>query len=168
MPSLFEEHAPYFLDCNGKFHHSQSRGAVDMNGWDATMLPLRDSFVDAVISDIPFGQKCLTHNELHAFMSGFIYECARVLTKNTGKMILLCGDYEIVHSTLASLNERSARSSSLEEKVFRLPCESVFPVNISGILAWVIVVHRGCGKPFPSSSYRVRTKPKHRLSYARK
>ena len=129
VPTLFQEHAPYFLDCNRKLFQSVLRGAVDMHGWDATMLPLRDSFVDAVISDIPFGQKCLTHNELHAFMTGFIFECARVLVRNTGKMSLLCGDYDIVLSTLASLNERS------QDTVFYMPPESVFPVNISGILA---------------------------------
>lgn len=55
VPSLFQEHAPYFLDCNRIFQNSQRRGVVDMNGWDATMLPLRDSFVDAIVSDIPFG-----------------------------------------------------------------------------------------------------------------
>ena len=27
-----------------------------MAGWDATMLPIRESIVDAVISDIPFGK----------------------------------------------------------------------------------------------------------------
>jgi tRNA G10 N-methylase Trm11 len=61
LPSLFEDQAPYFLDCNRKFqgiHHRKGSGATDMAGWDATMLPMRDSIIDAVISDIPFG-KCI-------------------------------------------------------------------------------------------------------------
>ena len=210
VTSLFEEHAPYFLSCNSKFSHPKSRGVVDMAGWDATMLPLRSSLVDAVVSDIPFGQKvrvlsiqylwcsrmirlrnsflylalslnvnmtirneCLNHNELHAFVSGFIFECARVLVRNTGKMVLLCGDYEIILSTIASLNDRSTKANkkgynALENLVFHVPCKSIFPVNISGILAWVVIVQRGSGEPVPSYHYRVKTKPKSRLSYARK
>lgn len=193
--SLFQVHAPYFLECNKKFQQLQRKGVVDMAGWDATMMPLRDSFVDAVISDIPFGtlrwkfslfpwpvftevlcpvsfkgQKCLTHNELHSFMSGFIYECARVLTRNSGKMVLLCGDCDIVVKALASLNERILRNrnnGSDDDVVFHLPCESIFPVNISGILAWIVVVRRGRAMPLPSTQYRGRTKPKNRISYAR-
>jgi tRNA G10 N-methylase Trm11 len=58
LPKLFEDHVPYFLECNKKFQQKLSRGAADMTGWDATMLPLREAFVDAVVSDIPFGMYC--------------------------------------------------------------------------------------------------------------
>ncbi len=112
---------------------------------------------------IVLGQKCLSHNELSAFMPGFICECARVLVKNTGKMVLLCGDIELAMSTVASLNERS--QSGKFKAVFHLPCESVFPVNISGTLAWIIVLRRCQGCPIQSTYYR--TKPKKTISYAR-
>eukprot|EP00804_Cyclotella_cryptica_P016691 CCRYP_002004-RC/>CCRYP_002004-RC protein AED:0.33 eAED:0.33 QI:0/0.25/0/1/0/0.2/5/0/628 len=140
LPALFQEQAPYFHQCNRKFQRRQYRGAADMAGWDATMLPIRESFVDAVISDIPFGQKCLSHNELNAFMSGFVYECARVLVENNGKMILLCGDYEIVLSSLACLNERSSRSSTNEQARSRRTKETnsiTFPSTSAIMLATI-------------------------------
>lgn len=55
LPALFQGQAPYFHECNRKFQQRQCRGVADMAGWDATMLPMRESIVDAVVSDIPFG-----------------------------------------------------------------------------------------------------------------
>lgn len=65
-PSLFWNKAPYFFDCNRQYRqlaqgdklasNGRCQRGSDMAGWDATLLPLRDSFVDAVISDIPFGE----------------------------------------------------------------------------------------------------------------
>ena len=99
-----------------------------------------------------------------------------MLVEDKGKMILLCGDYEIVLSSLTCLNERSAcsnrhepvsSSGGVREKVvFHLPCDTVFPVNVSGILAWVIVVRRGHGSPVQPRHYRERPK-KRTLSYLR-
>jgi len=166
--SLFSQFVPQFIECHKK--SNKSSRVADLLGWDATILPLRDSFVDVIISDIPFGQKCLSTNLLSVFLPSLLYQCARVLVPN-GKMVLLCGNFETLLNALDNLNNRSrylsekhagreddgGRSGSdLEgmESVFELPCDSVFPANIGGLVAWVIVVRRGKMTPIPPTNYR--------------
>ena len=62
-PHLFWDAAPHFFNshhhyrqCTQNDNDIKNNRIAEMAGWDATMLPLRDSFVDIVISDIPFGQ----------------------------------------------------------------------------------------------------------------
>ena len=171
---IFWNAAPHFVKCN-QMINCNGRQISDLAGWDATILPLRDSFVDAVISDIPFGQKCMSSSELMVFMPSLFYQCARVLVPKTGKMLLLCGNFETVVKCLFALNERSRiigngnidenvksngkgnnhdDKSCVLEVVFQLPCESIFPANIGGHIAWILVVKRGTRAPVPPANYR--------------
>jgi hypothetical protein len=56
-------------------------------------------------------------------------------------MILLCGAYPSILDSLAKLNDLQPNGA-----VWNLPCEAVFPVNIGGLIAWVIKVKRGSGE----------------------
>ncbi|KAL7471251.1 hypothetical protein ACHAXS_011558 [Conticribra weissflogii] len=166
--ALFSHFVPQFIECHKKSNKSSQ--VADLAGWDATLLPLRDSFVDVIISDIPFGQKCLSTNLLSVFLPSLLYQCARVLVHN-GKMVLLCGNFETILNSLNNLNGRSRYMSEKQldseedgghgrgysegkDSVFELPCDSVFPVNIGGLIAWIIVVRRGKMKPLPPTNYR--------------
>jgi len=67
-------------------------GEADVSAaWDAALLPLCDRSVDTVVSDLPFGVKCLTAAKLQKLLPLAFRECARVLRPGTGRMVLLCG-----------------------------------------------------------------------------
>lgn len=131
------------------------------------LLPLRDSCVDCIVSDLPFGQKCLSSRELAWFLPLLLYQCARVLVPGAGKMVLLCGgNFEVILDIIQSLNVAVAAATSRNDgddghpsaaaTVFALPCESVFPVNVGGFIAWVIVVYRGtAARPVAPEDYRL-------------
>ena len=111
----------------------RSRTKSGLLAWDATILPLRSSFVDAVVSDLPFGQQCLSSAKIHALLPPLLRELARVVCPTTGRMVLLCGAFSPVLEAL----QRAPPNT------WELPCRSVLPVNIGGLLAWVLVVQRG-------------------------
>jgi tRNA G10 N-methylase Trm11 len=106
---------------------------------DAASLPLRDESVDAVVSDLPFGQLCLSSAKLAGMVPLLVSELARVLRRGSGRVVLLCGSYTAILSAMRDENERSGQA------VWQLPCQAVFPVNIGGFQGWVIQVRRDWG-----------------------
>lgn len=113
---------------------------ADLLAWDAARLPLRTSSVDAILSDLPFGQQCLSSAKLDMLLPLILGELGRVLRPGA-TMILLCGAYPSILDSLAKLNDLQPDGA-----VWNLPCEAVFPVNIGGLIAWVIKVKRGSGE----------------------
>ncbi|CAL4122886.1 unnamed protein product, partial [Meganyctiphanes norvegica] len=65
---------------------------VDVAGWDATRLPIRDQCVDVVVSDLPFGKRMgnIVDNRVLYFLS--LAELARVTRVSTGRAVLLTKD----------------------------------------------------------------------------
>jgi len=130
-------------------------GASDFAAWDAALLPLRGGSVDCIISDIPFGSKCLSAKRLSRFLPLLLSECARVLRPATGRCLLLCGpgSYQSVVDSIETLKTPSGTGA------FQLPCTSIFPTNIGGLVAWIVIVHRGEGVYIRDSDHneRVRT-----------
>ena len=55
---------------------------------------------------------------------------------------------------LSSNANRGTANISNCDAVFKLPCKSIFPVNIGGFIAWVVVVERGEGIPIAPTTYR--------------
>ena len=101
--------------------------------WDATMLPVRASSIDCVISDLPFGQQCLSLSSLNQILPLIFSECARVLQPGRGRMILLCGGGP--KNIFSCINRLSG-------EYFKRPASSVLPVSVGGLLAWIIRVDR--------------------------
>lgn len=112
--------------------------SANLVGWDASWLPLRSSSIDVVVSDLPFGQTCLSSAKLDSLLPLVLGEMARVLRPVTGRVVLLCGTYTGINCALEALNHISPNN-------WILPCESAFPVNIGGIIAWVVIARRGSG-----------------------
>jgi hypothetical protein len=135
--------------------------------WDAASLPLRSQSVDAVVSDLPFGQQCLSSTKLDGLIPLIISEMARVLRPNTGRMVLLCGCYVPILEHFRYSNtvakETVLANASIGD-VWELPCTSVFPVNIGGHCAWVVEVSRGSAKVMPLPRHAERVK---RLTWKR-
>lgn len=124
---------------NTPLSRSQRNNYADLMAWDACCLPIRSSSVDAIVSDLPFGQQCLSTNQLHGLLPLLVQEMARVLRPITGRMVLLCGN----HGTI--LDELIRSNAKHDSCVWQLPCASVFPVNLGGLMAWCLVVRRGHG-----------------------
>lgn len=99
--------------------------------WDAAHLPLRTSSADVVVSDLPFGQQCLSLHSLNQLLPLVFRECARILSPETGRMVLLCGSPKILNAI-----------EELSDRYWEKPIPRVSPVNIGGILAWVIRLNR--------------------------
>jgi Putative RNA methylase family UPF0020 len=127
---------------------SPGGGAAEMLAWDATNLPVRPQSIDVVISDLPFGRKCMSTSELDKFLPLFLSEAARVLRPSVGRMVLLCGSCTPILEAL-----KSANNESHNPVVWNLPADAVFPVNIGGTVAFVVQVSRGSADSFRPSGY---------------
>jgi hypothetical protein len=152
---------------------TSSSSVSNLCGWDATHIPMRTSSVDVIISDLPFGQLCLSSAKLGKFLPLVMTECARLLRPGTGRMVLLCGSYMQVLRALEQVNQwhntdklststDDAKEGSIPHacttgrstdhgpvmcttSIWDLPCYEIFPVNIGGLLAWIVHVRRGSG-----------------------
>jgi len=120
------EHANGYTVGSGNSNRSSSL----LVAWDAAQLPMRTSCVDVAVSDLPFGQQCLSVNALNQLLPLIFLECARVLRPNTGRMIMLAGGSPI--AVVANMEKLSG-------KYWKKPIPRVSPVSIGGILAWIIV-----------------------------
>jgi hypothetical protein len=86
------------------------------------------------------------------------FELARVLRPETGRLVLLCGNYVAAVNALLQLNTFIDGATVSEEEVITMPLFSVFPVNVGGLLAWVVVAQRGKGKPREGPNYKERVR----------
>lgn len=123
-------------------------GVASALAWDAALLPIRGNSVDCIISDLPFGVRCMSSKKLHSFLPLLFAECARCLRTKTGKMTLLCGSYQVV---LESLD----RIHSEDHRLFERPT-SIIPINIGGLTAWIILLKRTCNAAVPLKKHRQR------------
>jgi hypothetical protein len=123
--------------------------------WDAAHLPIRTSSVDAVVSDLPFGQKCLSANALNQLLPLIFLECARVLVPGQGRMVLLSGS-------------TTATTKALDEcqSYWVQPCSMVTPVTIGGLLAWIVRVERS-QVPYDASQHTRRLQRVRKLAEKR-
>ncbi|CAB9514005.1 THUMP domain-containing protein 3 [Seminavis robusta] len=139
---------------------SHSARYADQMAWDATCLPLRDATVDVLVSDLPFGVQCLSKAKLDSVLPLMFSEFARVLRPRTGRLVLLCGNCVPIVRVLHQLNtgKDSMSSAATAEDIISMPCDSVFPVNIGGLMAWVVIVKRDNGPPRELPNYKDRVR----------
>ena len=125
-----------------RMFNKMGKGSSEMLLWDATISPLRNGCVDIIVSDLPFGQKCMDTNKLRQFCPLLIAEMARILRPG-GRAILLAG---ALQNTLDALY-------TVGNNVFK-PCKSIFPVNVGGLLAYVVEVERLNASPVLKENHR--------------
>jgi hypothetical protein len=114
------------------------KGGSDVLSWDATSIPIRDSVIDCIISDLPFGLKCMSAKTLNSFLPLLFSECARLLRRKSGRMTLLCGSS--YKSVLDAIMHQTIHNGGDLKNFFVIT--SIFPVNIGGISAWIIQATR--------------------------
>ena len=112
-------------------------GGCDVMSWDASSIPIRDSTIDCIISDLPFGVRCMSASKLQMFLPLLFSECARLLRKRTGRMTLLCG--ASYRYALDAILQQGSYDDGYT-KLFDI--KSVFPVNIGGLTGWIIQATR--------------------------
>jgi len=148
--------------------HRLIRHQAMLCAWDSVDLPLATASVDVIVSDLPFGQTCLSSFRLTQLVPLLLDSWARVLKPApTGRMVLLCGNPHLLlegmqqanqelHEAISisnSSNKNAAESSSSGSPsgsvavapLWELPVSSCRPVNIGGHQGWIVVVRRGTG-----------------------
>ena len=130
--------------------HSSFCNHIGLCAWDATTLPLATASVDAVVSDLPFGRSCMSTQRLQMLVPLLLNELARVVKPSTGRMVLLCGNPQILLDSMHQANLSSMAStanSDATSSVWQLPVSTCRPINIGGHLVWILVVRRGAFSP---------------------
>ncbi len=68
---------------------------VRFDQWDARQLPLADSSIDCVVSNLPWGRQIVVTNGLQSFYHGAIAEMRRIVVDH-GRIVLLTGTPELI------------------------------------------------------------------------
>eukprot|EP00668_Euglena_longa_P030042 GGOE01037442.1.p1 GENE.GGOE01037442.1~~GGOE01037442.1.p1 ORF type:complete len:594 (-),score=133.73 GGOE01037442.1:87-1826(-) len=85
---------------------ANARGSpVDVLHWDVRCLPLRTDSVDVLLSDMPFGQRCGSHNINTKLYKPALWEMARVCRKGSGRAVLLTIEDRLIHQFVGELQE---------------------------------------------------------------
>jgi len=74
-------------------------------------------------------------------------EFARVLQPGSGRIVLLCGAYKVLISSLKDKHNHMQKNWEIT---------AIFPVTISGILAWIVTANRTFGDAVLLPNYRQR------------
>ena len=75
--------------------------SVDVAPWDSCRLPLRQSSVDAVCTDLPFGRRHGSHKQNQSLYPRALREYARVV-RTGGRAVMLVMDYKTMKHALAN------------------------------------------------------------------
>jgi 23S rRNA G2445 N2-methylase RlmL len=81
---------------------------IEIKQWDATALPLENSSVDKIVSNLPWGMKHGSHGENRALYPRLIGEFRRVL-KPAGTMVLLSAETRLMSELWSRAHLRPSR-----------------------------------------------------------
>ncbi|ESO12385.1 hypothetical protein HELRODRAFT_62761 [Helobdella robusta] len=101
----------------------------DIFNWDACHIPLKNSSVDVIVSDLPFGKRVGSHTSNMKLYPGVFNELSRIAQVSSGRACLLTKDKR---SLIKSMNMFKAYWK-------RGPTMSI---NIGGLSACVYVLYR--------------------------
>ena len=79
------------------FHHRHA--AYALNLWDVRSLPIRSATIDAVVCNLPFGEKVGSHADNPALYRRFFQHLTRVLCHG-GRAVLLTSEKELMRQCL--------------------------------------------------------------------
>ncbi|RLU23553.1 hypothetical protein DMN91_003758 [Ooceraea biroi] len=65
---------------------------VGLVQWNASKLPFKDSFVDIIVTDMPFGKRSGTKSDNRVLYKQFLLELGRVVKLSSGRIVLLTYD----------------------------------------------------------------------------
>ncbi|XP_015439617.1 PREDICTED: THUMP domain-containing protein 3-like [Dufourea novaeangliae] len=71
---------------------SASNCKIDLVHWSVSQLPLKNSYIDIVVSDLPFGRRSGRMIDNRILYKQFLIELGRILKISTGRAVLLTYD----------------------------------------------------------------------------
>jgi 23S rRNA G2445 N2-methylase RlmL len=95
--------------------------------WDARRLPIRSNSLDAVVCNLPFGEKIGSHEDNVALYDRFFKQLCRVLVPG-GRAVLLTSEKELMRQLLRSYSQLARKQEVL--------------VGVLGQAARIYVLHR--------------------------
>ncbi|XP_076235804.1 tRNA (guanine(6)-N(2))-methyltransferase THUMP3 [Calliopsis andreniformis] len=102
---------------------------IDLMHWSVSQLPFKDSYIDIVVSDMPFGKRSGRMVDNRILYKEFLIELGRVLKLSTGRTVLLTYDRRSFNLALQTAGD-----------LFRVT--KMLGVNIGGLQAAVYVLKR--------------------------
>ena len=106
-----------------------TKSKIDLVHWNVQQLPLKDSCVDIVITDMPFGKRSGRMIDNRILYKQFLVELGRVVKPSTGRAVLLTYD-------------RRSFNTALQAAGNLFWVTKMLGVNIGGLQAAVYVVKR--------------------------
>ena len=86
--------------------------------WDSVDLPLSTASVDVIVSDLPFGQTCLSSSRLAQLVPLLLDSWARVLKPApTGRMVLLCGNPHLLLEGMQQANQDDQEEATTSNSI---------------------------------------------------
>ena len=108
---------------------SAARCKVDLVHWSVSQLPFKDSYVDIVVTDMPFGRRSGRMTDNRVLYKQFLLELGRFLKLSNGRAVLLTYDRRSFNMALKATGD-----------LFRVT--KMLGVNIGGLQAAVYVLKR--------------------------
>ncbi|XP_024947265.1 THUMP domain-containing protein 3 isoform X2 [Cephus cinctus] len=102
---------------------------LDLIQWNLLHLPLKDSFVDIFVTDMPFGKRSGSITDNRVFYKKWLLEMGRVSKLGSGRLVLLTKDRRSIATAL-----------KMYGKLFRVT--KTLGANIGGLQAAVYVLLR--------------------------
>ncbi|CAK9826149.1 tRNA (guanine(6)-N2)-methyltransferase THUMP3 [Anthophora retusa] len=122
-------HPKAILRAKSNFDASSIASKIDLLHWNVTQLPLKDSLVDIVVADMPFGKRSGRMTDNRILYKEFLTELGRVMKPLKGRAVLLTYDRRSFSVALQTAGD-----------LFRVT--KTLGVNIGGLQAVVYVLLR--------------------------
>ncbi|KAK9303574.1 hypothetical protein QLX08_004793 [Tetragonisca angustula] len=108
---------------------SSSKCKIDLLHWNVSQLPFKDSFVDIIVTDMPFGKRSGRMTDNRILYKEILIELGRIMKPLTGRCVLLTYD-------------RRSFSTALQAARNLFCVIKTLGVNIGGLQAAVYVLKR--------------------------
>lgn len=87
-------------DTSKAAREAASANGIELADWDATAVPLEDGWADAVVADLPFGQRIGSHKDNVKLYPALLTEAARLLRPN-GTAVFLTQEIRLFEENLS-------------------------------------------------------------------
>ncbi|KAF7381682.1 hypothetical protein HZH68_015555 [Vespula germanica] len=124
-----DNHTKAVLRSKSNINISCLKSKVDLTQWSVSYLPLLNSSIDIVVTDMPFGKRSGKISDNRVLYKEFLLQLGRVVKPITGRLVLLTYDRRSFHLALQ-------RAGNL----FRVT--KMLGVNVGGLHAAVYVLKR--------------------------